>query len=199
MRAPNTLALCALLALLLVETALAVHAQNLWTRQHDRHFQKYSKRYFGADFDWRWWKAQAMAESAMDSTAESWCGAQGLMQIMPKTWDQIAQHVSVQSPWNVRDAIQAGIWYDARMWAIWTAPRPVEERVYFTLASYNAGAHNIIRAQRLVPAGQNANAWLPVATQLHRVTGHHHQETIGYVERIRMYHDRLRELLLPVH
>jgi len=30
-----------------------------------------ASHYFGADFDWRWWKAQAIAESGLDSTARS--------------------------------------------------------------------------------------------------------------------------------
>jgi len=32
-------------------------------KKFDRHFSKYSKRYFGPAFDWRFFKAQAVAES----------------------------------------------------------------------------------------------------------------------------------------
>lgn len=191
MRTRHTIALCALLALILVQAASAIDARNIYSTRYDEHFEKYSKRYFGADFDWRWWKAQSMAESALDSTAQSYCGAQGIMQIMPGTWKQIASKIEVTSPWIVKDAIQAGIWYDARMWAIWTSPRPKRERIYFTMASYNAGAHNIIRAQRLVPDELNENYWTSVADQLHQVTGHHHKETIGYVERIRRFYQEI--------
>ncbi|MDP2361923.1 MAG: transglycosylase SLT domain-containing protein [bacterium] len=155
-----------------------------WTNRYDPHFEKYSKRYFGADFDWRWWKAQAIAESALDSMAKSWCGAQGVMQVMPGTWKDIAPKLGLTNPWEVRQSIQAGIYYDARMWAIWKAPRPMEERIAFTLASYNAGAGNIIKAQRLVVLGQSSNEWLPVAARLHLVTGKHADETRGYVARI---------------
>ena len=50
-----------------------------WTDQYDRHFKKYSKRYFGPLFDWHWFKAQAIAESALSHDAESHVGARGLM------------------------------------------------------------------------------------------------------------------------
>jgi membrane-bound lytic murein transglycosylase F len=176
------------LGLLLV---LAGTALGAWTTRYDPHFQKYSKRYFGADFDWRWWKAQAIAESALDSTAKSWCGAQGLMQIMPGTWQDLAPKLGVTSPWLVKDNIQAGIYYDARMWAIWKAPRPLEERIAFTLASYNAGPGHIIKAQRLVAAEMNPNHWAPVAAELHRVTGRHAEETRTYVVRIQRLFGRL--------
>jgi membrane-bound lytic murein transglycosylase F len=164
---------------------LMVTASQAWTTRFDPQFQKYSKRYFGADFDWRWWKAQAIAESGLDSTARSWCGAQGLMQIMPGTWEGIAPKLEVTSPWLVKDNIQAGIYYNARMWAIWRAPRPQEERIAFTLASYNAGPGHIIKAQRLVAVGMNPNHWAPVAAVLHRVTGRHAEETQGYVVQTR--------------
>ena len=162
-----------------------VTAAKAWTTSFDPHFKKYSKRYFGADFDWRWWKAQAIAESGLDSTARSYCGAQGLMQIMPGTWEGIAPKLGVTSPWLVKDNIQAGIYYDARMWAIWKAPRPLEDRIAFTLASYNSGPGHIIQAQRLVVPGRSPNHWQPVADELHRVTGRHAEETRGYVIRIR--------------
>ena len=37
--------------------------------EFDRHFSKYSKRYFGAGFDWRYFKAQAIAESGLQVDA----------------------------------------------------------------------------------------------------------------------------------
>lgn len=188
MKAGHTGRLWPLLGLLVM---LAGVASGAWTTRYDPHFQKYSKRYFGADFDWRWWKAQAIAESGLDSTARSYCGAQGLMQIMPGTWAGIAPKLGVTSPWLVKDNIQAGIYYDARMWAIWKAPRPLEERIAFTLASYNAGPGHIIKAQRLVAPGRSPNHWQPVADELHRVTGRHAKETRDYVQRIRRLFGRL--------
>ena len=57
--------------------------------RYDPIFKKYAKRYFGIGFDWRRFKAQAMAESNLDSTATSWVGARGLMQLMPSTFAAI--------------------------------------------------------------------------------------------------------------
>ena len=180
----------ALLGVILCTTLAAAG----WTTRFDPHFQKYSKRYFGADFDWRWWKAQAIAESGLDSTARSWCGAQGLMQVMPGTWENIAPKLGVTSPWLVKDNIQAGIYYDARMWAIWKAPRPLEERIAFALASYNAGPGHILKAQRLVAPGRSPNHWQPVADELHLVTGRHAEETRSYIIRIRRFWRSLQGL-----
>ena len=56
---------------------------------YDMHFSKYSKRYFGVGFDWRYFKAQAVAESNLREDARSWAGAEGLMQIMPRTFQEI--------------------------------------------------------------------------------------------------------------
>ena len=55
-----------------------------------------------------------------------------------------ASKFRLTNPWEVRQSIQVGIYYDARMWAIWKAPRQLVERVAFTLASDNAGAGNIL-------------------------------------------------------
>ena len=62
-----------------------------WTDRYDPLFRKYSKRFFGPGFDWRWFKAQGIAESGLREDAESWVGAKGIMQIMPATLREIAE------------------------------------------------------------------------------------------------------------
>ena len=57
--------------------------------EYDELFKKYSKRYFGPAFDWRLFKAQAMAESNLSPAAKSGVGARGLMQLMPTTFREI--------------------------------------------------------------------------------------------------------------
>jgi soluble lytic murein transglycosylase-like protein len=57
--------------------------------RYDPIFQKYAKRYFGAGTDWRWFKAQGMAESDLTPGARSRVGARGIMQLMPSTYGQI--------------------------------------------------------------------------------------------------------------
>jgi membrane-bound lytic murein transglycosylase MltF len=168
--APEERSFATTLAEMAAHCLMLVGPAQAWTSRFDPHFQHYPKRYFGADFEWLWWKAQAIAESDLDLMARSWCGARGVMQVMPGTWNEMAPKLGLSNPWEVRQSIQAGVYHDASMWAIWKAPRPLEERIAFTLASYNAGPGHIIKAQGLVPGGQS-NAWSPAATQLHRVTG----------------------------
>ena len=119
------------------------------------------------------------------------------MQVMPGTWSHLAPKLGVTSPWLVKDNIQAGICYDARMWAIWKAPRPLEERIAFILASYNAGPGNILTAQRLVEDGGNMNNWASVAARLHSITGRSSGQTLSYVHRIQHLRQSLLEHVFP--
>lgn len=50
-----------------------------WTNKYDRYFRKYTKRFFGAGFEWRWFKAQAIAESNLNNEVKSWVNAKGVM------------------------------------------------------------------------------------------------------------------------
>ena len=52
------------------------------TDRYDPIFRKYTKRYFGVGTDWRWFKAQGMAESDLTPGARSRVGARGIMQLM---------------------------------------------------------------------------------------------------------------------
>ena len=45
--------------------------------KYDKYFSKYSKRYFGPSFDWRFFKAQAVAESRLVANVKSRAGALG--------------------------------------------------------------------------------------------------------------------------
>jgi membrane-bound lytic murein transglycosylase MltF len=146
-------------------------------------------------WDWRWLKAQYYAESALNPAAVSPAGARGIAQLMPGTHTELA--AALRSPWasphDVEYAIEAGAFYMRRMRAIWTAPRPEDERRRLAQASYNAGAGNIIAAQRRCNADSAGPCrdWPQIAAHLHKVTGHHHAETLGYVARIERLFARL--------
>ena len=113
--------------------------------KYDRHFSKYSKRYFGAGFDWRYFKAQAIAESGLQADARSRVGAVGLMQVMPRTFEDIRQqNPEITGGWISPLDIAAGIWYDRRNFVIWRASRPFEDKLKFMFASYNAGRGNVL-------------------------------------------------------
>lgn len=154
----------------------------------DPYFSKYTKRYFGPGFDWKPFKAQAVAESRLKADAKSRVGAKGLMQIMPKTFDEILRKNPTikgtleQPRWN----IAAGIWYDKSIWDIFQADRPLQDRFDFMFGSFNAGKGNILRAQSLAKKnGFNPNVWDSIEKTLPRITGKHSRETLGYVKKIK--------------
>ena len=155
--------------------------------KYDTYFSKYSKRYFGLNFDWRYFKAQAIAESRLKAEAKSRVGALGLMQIMPKTFKEIARKnpsikgTREQPRWN----IAAGIYYDREIWNTWKAERPFEDRLNFMFGSYNAGKGNILKAQKIAnKEGLDANLWESIELTLGEVTGGRSAETIGYIKKI---------------
>jgi len=155
--------------------------------KYDKYFSKYSKRYFGPSFDWRFFKAQAVAESRLVANVKSRAGALGVMQIMPRTFKDITRKEPgirgnrSQPRWN----IAAGIYYDRQIWDIWKAERPFRDRINFMFGSYNAGKGNIIKAQRIAKKeGLNSNLWKSIEPTLRRVTGRRSNETITYVKKI---------------
>lgn len=80
----------------------------------------------------RWIRAVMQAESASDPRAVSSAGAMGLMQIMPRTWDELrARYGLGDDPFDPRDNILAGVAYMREMYDRFGAPG--------FLAAYNAG------------------------------------------------------------
>ena len=155
--------------------------------KYDSYFKKYSKHFFGPGFDWRYFKSQAIAESNLDSEAKSHVGAKGIMQIMPKTFEEIKyknssiKGTSQQPKWN----IAAGVYYDRAIWKLWKAKRPFNDKLAFMFGSYNAGKGNILKAQKIAKkTGLDPNRWASIEKELNKVTGRHSKETIGYVNKI---------------
>lgn len=153
----------------------------------DAYFSKYTKRYFGPGFDWKYFKAQAVAESNLNPEAKSHVGAKGLMQIMPATYNEIQKknkYIEGQSTdprWN----IAAALWYNKQLFDYWESGRSIESRLRFTFGSYNAGKGSILKAQRAaINQGLNPKKWASVEKVLPRVTGKHSKETINYVRKI---------------
>lgn len=157
-----------------------------WTDKYDGYFRKYTKRYFGPGFDWRWFKAQAIAESNLNHKAKSWVNAKGIMQLMPRTFNEVKKKnpsfVNINEPrWN----IAAGIYYDRQIYKKWKAPRPFEDRMSFTFAGYNAGFLTIVRAQEeCMRTGLNENLWENIEIIAPKIHTWRHEETLGYVFKI---------------
>ena len=97
-------------------------------------------------FDWRMVVAQMWQESSFNPKAESPAGAQGLMQVMPRT----AEDMGFKPPlFDPERGIQAGVKY--LRWVHNRFPDSLEEdeRLWFTLASYNAGLGHVLDARHL--------------------------------------------------
>ena len=168
--------------LLSLVSGCPVHAAAI-PAKYDFQFRKWSSVYMPM-VDYRLLKAQCWQESRFVVNAVSPVGAMGLCQFMPGTWKDTKQalgYPSYASAFAPDLSIQAAAFYMGKMRSIWKAPRPETDRHSFALASYNGGAGNMIKAQKLA---NNSPLWPPVAAELHRVTGHNSKETITYVERI---------------
>jgi membrane-bound lytic murein transglycosylase F len=154
--------------------------------RYDPIFRKYAKRYFGAGTDWRWFKAQGMAESDLTPGARSRVGARGIMQLMPSTYGQIKSALpkfgAIDDPeWN----IAAGILHDRDLWTLWGKDVPESERWAFMFASYNAGEGTIMRARRTALAAKlDDSRWPAIETVAPRVERWRYSETLGYVRTI---------------
>jgi membrane-bound lytic murein transglycosylase F len=154
--------------------------------RYDDLFKKYSKRYFGVGFDWRLFKAQALAESNLTPEAKSRVGARGIMQLMPTTYCEIQSRnpelQSIDDPeWN----IAAGICYDRTLWRLWVEHPTQEDRRSFMLGSYNAGRGTLLRAQGTARQRKlDHRCWSSITEVASAVRGWRYRETLEYVRKI---------------
>lgn len=120
---------------------------------YDAIIKKYSQRY---GFDWRLMTAQAWRESHFDPKARSPVGALGLFQVMPAT----GRELGFTKLTDADEGTHAGIKYLSRLVARVEATVPLEERVRFALAAYNAGFRRLEDARRLAKElGLDPNVW----------------------------------------
>ncbi len=105
---------------------------------------KISKRY---DVDPLLVKAVIMAESGFNPNAVSQVGAQGLMQLMPKT----ARSLGVEDSFNPEHNIQGGVKYIKRLLDRFDGD------VRLALAAYNAGSQNVRKYRGIPPYPETKN------------------------------------------
>ena len=180
LRTPGLLLLLSLIPLLAFASAAIKSVRgDHWTDKYDLHFRKYTKHYFGPLIDWRWFKAQGIAESGLNPRIRSPAGAKGVMQILPATFREIQDRnphfTNIDDPrWN----IAAGIYYDRLQFLKWKKGIPSQQRIAFALASYNAGYGNVSKAyKRAEQKLGDVREWRHVAPFAPR-------ETRLYVQRI---------------
>ena len=176
-----------------LERAAAARNAKKISERYDPTFRKYTKRYFGPAFDWKYFKAQGIAESGLDSTAKSWVGARGVMQLMPSTYRDIAsrrpEFGTIDQPeWN----IAAGIMHDRYLWTLYQKEISDDERHRFMFASYNAGEGTINRAISVARAKVGPPVWSSVEQIAPTVGRWRYTETLGYVRRIDSAYAKLR-------
>jgi membrane-bound lytic murein transglycosylase F len=109
---------------------------------YDDLIKKYSST---LGWDWRLVASVAYQESQFRPKNESWAGAKGLMQIMPRT----AESLEITDPTDPEQSLRGGTEYLSEMWDAHESISDSIQRIKFSLASYNAGLYHIKDAQRM--------------------------------------------------
>lgn len=122
---------------------------------YDDLFKKYSKE---IGWDWRLLASLAYTESNFDTTAVSWAGARGLMQLMPRT--ARAMGVPEGKEQNPEESVKAAVKFIKSTDRSLSMIADKQERIKFILASYNAGLGHIYDAMALAGKyGKNKYVW----------------------------------------
>jgi membrane-bound lytic murein transglycosylase F len=109
-----------------------------------------------AGIDWRLLVSQAVQESRLKPDAKSSFGAQGIMQIMPRT----AKELGVNDPWDPVQSIEGGGRYMKKLIARYGDDVELKNKVRFALAGYNAGPYHVQDARKLAKEqGLDPNRW----------------------------------------
>ncbi|RIW16152.1 lytic transglycosylase F [Algoriphagus lacus] len=112
-------------------------------------------------WDWRLLAALVYKESGFDTTAISYAGAEGLLQLMPVTLERFG----VTNPNDPVQSLKGGVKYLQYLDKFWRERVPdTNERIRFILASYNIGQGHVEDAWRLaMKYGRNTQSWKDVA------------------------------------
>lgn len=121
---------------------------------YDDIVRRYAQRY---GFDWRLLVAQMFQESGFNPAAGSWAGARGLMQVMPRTARQVGVSGDLLDP---ETSIRAGVRYLDWLRDRFEEDLAVQDRMWFTLAAFNAGTGHVRDARRLAARlGLDPDRW----------------------------------------
>ena len=154
-------------------------------------------------YDWRLVAAQIYQESRFDPHRKSWCGAQGLFQIMPTT----AKDLGIQDPYDPQQGVEGGLKYMARLTKHFEDVPDAVERYKLALAGYNCGPGHVDDARHILKdRGQKADTWEQVRVAMlelskEKVHGGTHYgycrctEPVDYVRHITERYDGYRQLI----
>ncbi len=123
------------------------------------HFDHLFKKYASEiGWDWRVIASLAYTESNFDSTAVSWVGARGLMQLMPST--ARAMGVPEGKDSDPEESVKAASKYLSLLSRSFSKVTDPNERIKFILGAYNAGLGHIFDAMALAEKyGKNKYVW----------------------------------------
>lgn len=115
--------------------------------KYDDLIKKFTKK---LGWDWRLLASQVYQESKFDPIAESWAGAKGLMQVMPAT----AKELGIKNTTDPIESLRGGTTYLNQLYDRLSDIPDEENRIKFTLASFNCGYGHVRDAMRLAEANQ---------------------------------------------
>ncbi len=126
---------------------------------YDDLLKKYAK---DLGWDWRMLAAVVYQESKFSINSRSHRGAQGLMQVMPKT----AKHYEIDDLLDPEENIKAGTRHLKRLQRLYAkCDMTPQERMKFTLAAYNAGEGRIADCRNFAESMQvDNNSWEEVVS-----------------------------------
>lgn len=96
-------------------------------------------------WDWRLLAALVYQESKFNPESESWAGAKGLMQMMPRT----AERFGVTDRSNPEQSLHGGTQVLKLLWNRFDEVPDSVQRIKFTMAAYNCGYAHVVDAQNL--------------------------------------------------
>ncbi|MFT6353572.1 MAG: membrane-bound lytic murein transglycosylase F [Cryomorphaceae bacterium] len=121
--------------------------------EFDPLIQKYAHE---IGWDWRLLASLVYQESRFEPNASSWSEAEGLMQIMPATADDLG----IENRSDPEQSIKGGTEYLSQLYRNFEDLPDSLDRIKFTMASFNAGLGHVEDAQRLaLKRGLKPNVW----------------------------------------
>ncbi len=152
-------------------------------------FSRYGEQY---DFDHLLIAAVAYKESSFNNNVVSNRGAVGMMQVLPST--ALDPNINIKNVQQLENNVHAGVKYMAFLRRQYFSNEAIsaENKVYFTLASYNAGPGNVEKMRKLAARqGYNPNVWF---NNVEVVMRKHISTTVNYVSTISRYYVIYKQL-----
>lgn len=149
----------------------------------DYKFYKWSKHY-NSPVKWELIKALCTAESGLNNKAVSSSGAVGICQVLPSTFNDIKKRTRLPNNANIKNIdhnISASVLYIKYLYSQWSNPRTELARLKLTIASYNSGLGNVLKAQHKC---NNVSTYDGIIRCLPMVTGNRSIETTTHVKKV---------------